>query len=68
MLAKSKINSIETLISQALIDSVISHGEFKTIVNEKEKDGKIKENIRMMKSDNELRENSKNIRKNNGNE
>ena len=68
MLAKSKINSIETLISQALIDSVISHEEFKIIVNEKEKDGKIKENIRMMKSDNELRENSKNIRKNNGNE
>ena len=33
MLAKSKLNSIETLMSQALID--ISHGEFKTIVNEK---------------------------------
>ena len=36
MLAKSKLNSIETLISQALIDLDISHEEFKTIVNEKE--------------------------------
>ena len=37
MLAKSKLNSIETLMSQALIDLNISHEEFKTIVNEKEK-------------------------------
>ena len=35
MLAKSKLNSIETLISQALIDLEISHQEFKTIANEK---------------------------------
>ena len=28
MLAKSKLNSIEVLISKALIDSVISHDEF----------------------------------------
>ena len=34
MIAKSKLNSIETLISQALIDLEISHEEFKTIVNE----------------------------------
>ena len=37
MLAKSKLNSIETLMSQALIDLDISHEEFKTIVNENEK-------------------------------
>ena len=37
MLAKSKLNSIETLISQALIDMDISHEEFITIL--KEKDG-----------------------------
>ena len=37
MLAKSKLNSIETVISQALTDLDISHEEFKTIVNEKEK-------------------------------
>ena len=31
MLAKSKLNSIETLISQALTDLDISHEEFITI-------------------------------------
>ena len=36
MLAKSKLNSIETLMFQALIDLDISHEEFKTIMNEKE--------------------------------
>ena len=35
MLARTKLNSIETLISQALIDLEISHEEFETIVNEK---------------------------------
>ena len=37
MLAKSKLNGIETLMFQALIDLDISHEEFKTIVNEKKK-------------------------------
>ena len=37
MLGKSKLNSIETLMSQALIDWDISHEAFKKIVNEKEK-------------------------------
>ena len=36
MLAKSRLNNIETLISQALIDMDISHEEF--ITNLKEKD------------------------------
>ena len=35
MLAKSELNSIETLISQALIDMEISHEEFITILKEK---------------------------------
>ena len=35
MLAESKLNSIETLMSQALIDLETSHEELKTIVNEK---------------------------------
>ena len=35
MLAKSKLNSIET-ISQALIDMDISHKEFVTILKEKD--------------------------------
>ena len=42
MLVKSKLNSIESLMSQALIDLDISHEEFKTIVNEKEKYDQIK--------------------------
>ena len=46
MLAKSKFNSIETLISQALIDMDISHAEFITILNEKDKYEKLKENLR----------------------
>ena len=37
MLAKNKLNSIETLISQALIDMETSHEEFITISNEKDK-------------------------------
>ena len=45
MLAKSKLNSIETLISQALIDMEISHEEFITILNEKNKYDKIKNNL-----------------------
>ena len=53
MLAKSKLNSIETLISQALIDLEISHEVYKSIINEEENYRKLKENIRMMKSDDE---------------
>ena len=37
MLAKSEFNSIETLVSQALIDMEISREEFITILNEKDK-------------------------------
>ena len=50
----AKLNSIETLISQALIDLEISHEEFKTIANGKEKYEKMKEDIRMIKSSDEL--------------
>ena len=35
MLAESKLNSIETLISQALIDMEISHKQFNAIIREK---------------------------------
>ena len=58
MLAKSKLNSTETFMSQALIDLDISHEEFKTIVNEKEKYDQMKESIRNKKGKSELRENS----------
>ena len=46
MLAKSKLNNIETLISQALIDMDISHEEFITILNEKDKYENMKDNLR----------------------
>ena len=47
MLAKSiKLNSNETLISQALIDMEISYEEFITILNEKDKYEKMKDNLR----------------------
>ena len=45
MLAKSKLNTVETLISKALIDMDISHGEFITILNEKDKHEKMKNNL-----------------------
>ena len=46
MLAKSKLSSIETLISQALIDLETSHEEFATILKEKDKYEKMKEKLR----------------------
>ena len=46
MLAKSKLNRIETLVSQALIDMEISHEEFITILKEKDKYEKMKDNLR----------------------
>ena len=49
MLAKSKLNSIETLTSQALIDLDISHEEFKTNMNEKENYKQKKGSIRNTK-------------------
>ena len=46
MLAKSKLNSIETLISQALIDMDVSHEEFITILKEKDGYEMMKDNLR----------------------
>ena len=72
MIVRSKLNSIEKLVSQALIDLEISHEEFKPIINEEENYKRLKENIRNIKSDDELNEkgdkrieNNKNIRENN---
>ena len=46
LLAISKINSMETLVSQALTDMEISQKEFFTILKEKDKYEKMKENVR----------------------
>ena len=42
MLAKSKLNSIENLISQILIDMEISHEEFIAVFKEEDKYEKMK--------------------------
>ena len=46
MLGKSKFNSIETLVLQALIDMEIRHEEFITILKEKDKYEKMKDYLR----------------------
>ena len=46
MLAKSKLNTIETLRSQALIDLDISHKKFITILKEKDRYEMMKDNLR----------------------
>ena len=46
MLVKSKLNSIEALISQALIDMAISHEEFISILKEKDRYEMMKNNLR----------------------
>ena len=45
MLAKSKLNSVETLISQALNNMDLSHEEFITILKEKDRYEMMKENL-----------------------
>ena len=67
VLAKRKLTSIETLISQALIDLEIIHGKCKEIVNERDKYAEMKENIWNKKSNDELSENGRNNKKNSEN-
>ena len=55
MLAKSKYNSVETLISQAINDMDISHKEFITILDEKDKYESMKENIKNKNESNKQR-------------
>ena len=50
MLARSKLKSIESKISEALIKNEISHENFMTIVNEEKRDRELKESIRIMNS------------------
>ena len=50
MLARSKLNSVESKISEALINNEISHEDFMTILNEEKKYWELKESIRMMNS------------------
>ena len=60
MLAKSKLNIIETLVSQVLIDMEIMDEEFVTILNEKDKYEKMKENLKNVSEKEDMRLNSVN--------
>ena len=48
MLARSKLNSIESKISEAVISNEISHEDFMTIINKDKKYTELKESIRRM--------------------
>ena len=50
MLVRSKLNSIESEIHEALINNEISHEDFETIIDEERNYCELKESIRMMKS------------------
>ena len=49
MLARSKLNSIESKISEALINNQISHEDFIRIINEERNYRELKESITIMK-------------------
>ena len=64
MLAKSKLDSIETLVSQALTDMEKSHEEFNAIIREKQKSERMKENVKNVSEKQEnIRLNSVNSKK-----
>ena len=48
MLAKNKLNSIESKISEVLINNEISHEDFMTTINEDKRYRELKESIRIM--------------------
>ena len=50
MLPRNKLNSIESKISEALINNEISQEDFMTIINEEEKYRELTESVRMMNS------------------
>ena len=50
MLARDKLNSIESKISEALINNKISYEDFMTIINKEKKYRELKERTRMTNS------------------
>ena len=50
MLTRSKLSSIESKISEAFINTEISHEDFMTIINEEKTYQELKESMRMMSS------------------
>ena len=51
MLPRSKLNSIESKISQDLINNEMKHEDFTTIIDEEKKYRKLKESIRIKNSE-----------------
>ena len=49
MLARNKLNSIESKISEAVLNNEISHADFMTIINEERNYRELKESITLMK-------------------
>ena len=49
MLARSKLNSVESKVSEALTNNEISHEDFLTIINEERNYRELKESSRIMK-------------------
>ena len=50
MVARSKLNSIECKISEALINNEISHEDYVTIINEEKKHQELREQITILNS------------------
>ena len=65
LIAASKLNSIENIISKSLKNNKISHEDFTTTMNEERNYRELKESIRMMKSQRSDIERNKLIRKKN---
>ena len=57
VLARNKLNIVQTLLSSALSDFDISHEEFAKIIDEKVKYEQVKENIKNVKHEDLNREN-----------
>ena len=49
MLARSKLNSVESKVSEALMNNEVSHEDFLTIIKEERNYRELKERIRIMK-------------------
>ena len=55
MLTRNKLNSIESKISEALINNEISYEDFMTVINKEVKYWELKESIRMMNKETRLK-------------
>ena len=59
LLARSKLNTMQQMISKALLDSYVSHDEFTLVINEEQTYRWLKEIIRVKKSHREIKETDK---------